>query len=141
MTGLTLRRPGNWLNLLDDFNHWIYETEGTDKDYSLPTVDVREEKDHYLLEAEMPGLTEKDVDIKLEGNLLSIKAEKQEKEESKKDGYLIRERRSRSYSRSFVLPDDVDPEKIEASFKNGVLDLRMPKKPESKPKQIPVKNN
>ncbi len=108
---------------------------------ALPAVDVRETEDAYLMEVELPGLTEKDVDVKLENNLLTVSSKKEEKKEEKKNGYLLRERKASAFARSFVLPDEVDKEKINAEFKNGVLAISFPKAPAAKPKTIPVKVN
>ncbi len=106
---------------------------------NVPTVDIREEEDKYLLEAEMPGIDEKDINVKIENDLLTISTEKDEKNEEKKEGYVLKERRSSSFSRSFVLPKGIDREKIEATMKNGVLTLDIPKAPEAKPKNITIK--
>lgn len=106
-----------------------------------PAVDIREEGDHYLLEAELTGLSEKDIDVKVQDNLLTIASKRAEEHEDKKNGYLLKERRSSSFSRSFVLPKDANRDKIEASFKNGLLSLSIPKLPEAQPKQITVKVN
>ena len=116
-----------------------------DKDFwnfgkNYPTVDVREETDKYVLEADLPGLTEKDIEVKVENELLSISSLKKEEKEEKKDGYLVRERKSTSFARSFVLPKDVNKNAINASFKNGVLTLTLGKSPEAQPKTIDVKS-
>lgn len=107
----------------------------------MPQVDVREEDGKYVLEADLPGLTEKDIDVKVDGNILTISSARKEEKEDKKNGYLIKERTSCSFSRAFTLPDDVARDKINASFKNGLLTLDMEKSPESKPKSIEVKAN
>jgi len=106
-----------------------------------PAVDIREENDKYLLEAELTGLSENDIDVKVQDNLLTIASKKSEQTEEKKNGYLVKERRHSSFSRSFVLPKDADRDKIEASFKNGLLALSIPKLPEAQPKSITVKVN
>ena len=106
---------------------------------NVPSVDVREEDDKYIIEAELPGLTDKDIDVKIENEILSISSKKDDKKEEKKKGYILKERRSSSFCRSFVLPKDVDKDKIDASFKNGILTLDMPKSPDAKPKNIDVK--
>jgi len=106
---------------------------------SVPAVDIRETKEGYLMEVDLPGYTEKDVEVKLDNKLLSVFSKKEEKREEKKDGYVLRERRSSNFSRSFVLPDEVDREKINAEFKNGVLTLTFPKLPQAKEKVIEVK--
>jgi len=102
-------------------------------------VDIRESADAYVVEAEMPGLTDKDVEVKVENDLLTLASKTEASREEKKGGYLLRERRSASFRRSFVLPADVDREKIDARFENGLLVLRLPKNEAAKPKQIEVK--
>jgi HSP20 family protein len=104
-----------------------------------PSVDIREEEDKFILEADMAGLSEKDIDVNLDNNLLTISAEKEDKNEEEKEGYVLRERRASSFKRSFVLPDQVDREGIEAAYKNGVLTLEIAKKPEAKPRSISIK--
>jgi HSP20 family protein len=116
------------------FNEPYFAIEG-----KFPRVDVREEEGKYVLEAELPGLTEKDIDVKVDGNLLTISSAKNEEKESKKDGYLIKERKAYSFCRTFTLPEDVAKDKIEARFANGLLSLEMEKNPEAKPRQITVK--
>jgi HSP20 family protein len=93
------------------------------------------------MEVELPGLTEKDVEVKLDNNLLTISSAKDEKKEEKKNGYVLRERRATRFSRSFVLPEAVDREKIAAEFKDGVLHLTFPKVPAAQPKTIEVKKS
>jgi len=105
----------------------------------VPAVDVRESEDGYVMQAELPGLTDKDVELKIEDNILTLSSRKAEAQEEDKDGYLIRERRSAEFCRTFVLPKDVDREKIKAEFKNGLLAVNLPKVPEAKPRQIDVK--
>lgn len=102
-----------------------------------PVVDVVENEDEYLLEAELPGLSEEDVDVSVEDTLLTINAKKQPSDEERR--YLIRERAGGEFRRSFVLPKDADRSKIEARFKNGVLTLTVKKLPEAKPRQIKIK--
>jgi HSP20 family protein len=107
---------------------------------NYPAVDVKEEKDKYVMEAELPGLTEKDIDVNLDDNMLTISSKKDEEKEEKKDGYLLRERRAYCFKRSFLVPKDVDRNKIDANFKDGLLTLTLEKAPEAKPKKIEVKN-
>jgi len=102
-----------------------------------PRVDVKEEDGKYVLEADLPGQTEKDLEVKVEGNLLTLSSAKSEE---KKNGYIVQERRSAAFSRSFVLPKNVDREKIAANFKNGLLSLTLFKLPEAEPKKIEVKS-
>lgn len=101
-----------------------------------PAVDIREEEDQFLIEAELPGYSEKDMDIKVEDNLLTLKAEK--KESSEEVSYLRKERSSRDYKRTFVLPRNVDSKNIKADFKDGILTLSLGKKEEAKPVSIKI---
>ena len=107
---------------------------------SSPRVDIREDGDKYLLEAELPGATEKDIEVKVEDNLLTISSKHDENKKEEANGYLVRERRYQSYSRCFVLPKDVDREKIDAQFTNGLLTLTLNRAPEAKPKKIEIKS-
>ena len=94
----------------------------------------------YEVTAELPGMDEKNVEVKLANGVLTIKGEKKEEGEKQKD-YHLSERRYGSFQRSFTVPDGVDAEKIEATFKNGVLMVSLPKTPEAqkKEKQIAIK--
>jgi HSP20 family protein len=106
-----------------------------------PAVDVVETGNAYELAADLPGIDEKNIEVKLAQGGLTIKGEKQEEKEEKKKDYYLHERQIGSFERHFALPEGVDTDKIEASFKNGVLTVRLPKKPEAiKPeKKIEVK--
>jgi HSP20 family protein len=106
-----------------------------------PAVDVRENENEYLMEVELPGLTDNDIELNVEDNILTLSSKKEESKEEKEDGYLIRERRSHEFARTFVLPKDVNRDKINAEFKNGLLMVSIPKKPEAKPRKIDVKSN
>ncbi len=126
------------LSLLNSFDR-LFDGIFDDQAVSVPPVDVRETENGWHMEVDLPGLSEKDVEVKLENNLLTISSRKEQKEEQKKNGYLLRERRASSFCRSFVLPDEVDREKIEASFANGVLSLSFSKVPAAQPRTIEVK--
>ena len=126
------------LSLLNSFDR-LFDGIFDDRAVSVPAVDVRETETGWNMEVDLPGLTEKDVEVKLDNNLLTVSSRAEEKQEEKKNGYLLRERRSSSFCRSFVLPDDVDREKIEAAFANGVLSLSFAKLPTALPKTIEVK--
>jgi len=107
----------------------------------MPAVDVAESDKAFELTAELPGMEEKNIEVKVvDGNLI-IKGEKLEEKEEKKKDYYLHERRFGSFERSFELPEGVDVDKIEAAFKKGVLTVTLPKKPEAqKPaKKIEVK--
>ncbi|MGO8694954.1 MAG: Hsp20/alpha crystallin family protein [Rectinemataceae bacterium] len=106
-----------------------------------PAVDVREEDQRYVIEAELPGLSEKDIKLEIKGGILNLstssREEKSEEDKSKK--WLRRERREFSFARSFELPEDIDGDKIDARFKDGLLVVELPKKPETAPRVVPVK--
>ncbi len=140
MNYLTTYKPRG-LKVLGDFDR-VLDSFFDDVPFwrnNAPSVDIREEEDKYIMEAEIPGFSKKDLDIKVEDNLLTIASNKEEDKEENKNGYLLRERRQASFSRCFVLPKNVDRDKIDANYKNGVLTLSLPKTPEAKPKTIDVK--
>ncbi len=102
-------------------------------------VDVLEDKDQVVLKAELPGVNPKDVDLHVEDNVLTISGEKKLEHEDKKDSYLRIERYYGKFSRAFTLPPYVDPNQVSAEYKDGVLTVTLPKRPETKPRQIQVK--
>jgi len=107
-----------------------------------PAVDIVEKEKAYEVTAELPGMDEKSIEVKLVNGDLTIKGEKQEEKEEKKKDYYLHERHFGSFERRFAVPAGVDAEKIEASFQKGVLMVTLPKKPEAiKPeKKIEVKS-
>jgi len=109
---------------------------------STPAVDVVESDKAYEITAELPGMDEKNIEVKVANDVLTIKGERQEEKEEKKKDYYLRERSFGSFERSFGLPEGVDADKIEASFKKGVLTLTLPKKLEAQKsaKTIDVKS-
>jgi HSP20 family protein len=104
----------------------------------MPSVDILEKDGNLILRAELPGMTEKDIDLKIEGDTLTLKGERKMENEDKKSNYHRVESFYGSFSRSFRLPDTVDYEKIDAKYKNGVLTVTLPQIPEVKPREIPV---
>lgn len=108
---------------------------------AAPATDIVEKDNAYELTVELPGLDEKNIEVKLSDGTLTIKGEKREEKEEKKKDYFLQERHFGSFERSFTVPEGVDADKIEASFKKGVLTMMLPKKPEAqKPsKKIDVK--
>jgi HSP20 family protein len=96
-----------------------------------PAVDVVETDNAFELTADLPGIDEKDIEVKLAQGGLTIRGEKQEEKEEKKKDYYVHERHFGSFERHFALPEGVDTDKIEASFKNGVLTVKLPKKAEA----------
>jgi HSP20 family protein len=104
----------------------------------IPAMDLVEEGDHYVLRADLPGLSEDDVKVELEDNVLTISGERKSEHEERKDGYYRVERAAGKFSRSLTLPEGVDPESVQAHFKNGVLEVRVPKPEERKPRRVAI---
>jgi HSP20 family protein len=103
-----------------------------------PMFDVRETNDAFILQADMPGVLEKDLDISLVSNRLTISGKRESEQEVKGETYYRSERTWGNFSRSFTLPTDVDANKVAAELKNGVLIIQLPKTGESMTKHIPV---
>ncbi len=110
-------------------------------DWAVPAVDVAETDKAYEVTAELPGMDEKSIEVKFADGVLTIKGEKQEEKEEKKKDYHLSERSFGSFQRAFQVPDGVDADKIEASFKKGVLTVTLPKSTETQKaaKKITVK--
>jgi HSP20 family protein len=98
---------------------------------TVPAVDVVENGNAYKVTAELPGLSEKDIDVRFVDGVLTIKGEKQEEKEDKSEDYYVSERRYGSFRRCFRVPDGVRADKIDASFKNGILTVQLPKAAEA----------
>jgi HSP20 family protein len=104
----------------------------------MPAVDVFEKADRFVVKAELPGMKEEDIDVSVVGDTLSIKGEKKTETEVKEEDYYRCERSYGSFYRSIPLPPNVDSNKIEASFDDGVLEVALPKSAKVKPKKIAV---
>jgi HSP20 family protein len=108
-------------------------------DVRAPAVDVFEEKDDIVVKAEIPGMDKDNIEVNLTDHTLTIKGEKKKEEEVKEENYYRSERSYGSFFRTLELPKDVYADKVKATFKNGVLEVRMPKTEEAKTKEIKVK--
>jgi HSP20 family protein len=104
----------------------------------MPAMDLVESGDHFVLRADLPGLSEEDVKIELEDTTLTISGERKAEHESNGEGYYRLERASGSFSRTLQLPKGIDPEAVSASFDRGVLEVRIPKPEERKPRRIEI---
>jgi len=104
----------------------------------LPAVDILEKEGNLILRAEVPGINEKDIELKLEGNVLTLKGEKKVEHEEENNNYHRMESSYGAFSRAFTLPDTVDRDHIKADYKNGILTITIPQKPEVRPREIPV---
>jgi len=116
---------------------WPYRSAENHQAWA-PAVDILEKDGNLILEAHLPGVVEKDIDLKLEGHVLTLNGERKLENEENQKNYHRRESYFGSFSRSFTLPDTVDSEKIKAEYKNGILTVTIPQKPEVRPRSIPV---
>ena len=104
----------------------------------IPAMDLVETEDAFVLRADLPGLSEQDVNIELEDNVLTVSGERKAEHEERKEGYYRVERASGSFSRSLTLPEGVDPEAVSANFERGVLEVRVPKPEQRKPRRVAI---
>lgn len=105
----------------------------------MPAFDISEADDHFIVRADLPGIDAKNLDISLSGNVLTIRGEKKDERTEEKENYYYCERKFGSFSRSFTLPSDVKEEGIEATYKDGVLQVNIPKSETARSKKIEVK--
>ncbi|MDR3161905.1 MAG: Hsp20/alpha crystallin family protein [Spirochaetaceae bacterium] len=150
MKAVSLYRPVSIENVMEEFDRYLEAFFGdspqANRTYGyLPAVDIRETDGAYVLEAELPGYEEKDLEIHVDNRTLIIQSKKEEasKEKEKeaaspKGRYFIRERRKSAFTRSFKLPEDADHEAISAGFKNGLLTLEIKKRAETKKRFIQI---
>lgn len=104
----------------------------------IPAMDVVETQDHFILRADLPGLGEEDVSIELEDTVLTVSGERKVEHEEGEEGYFRVERATGAFSRSLTLPEGVNADSIEASFANGVLEIRVPKPEARKPRKVSI---
>ena len=104
----------------------------------IPAMDLVETKGHFILHADLPGLTEGDVKIEVEDDVLTISGERTAEHEEQREGYYRIERASGRFARSLTLPDGIDASSIEATFRNGVLEVRVPKPDERRPQRVSI---
>jgi HSP20 family protein len=116
----------------------------SDEEFSMakwaPPVDIYETDNEIVLKAELPEIKKEDVEINVENNVLTLKGVRKFEKETKKENYHRVERSYGSFKRSFTLPTNVDQERINASFSDGILKIEMTKREEAKPKQIEIKS-
>lgn len=109
-----------------------------EEDAVAPAVDILERDGDLLLRVELPGMEEKDIELKLEGRVLTLRGERRFENEDQRGNYHRIERRYGSFNRSFTLPDTADLDKVKANYKNGVLTVTVPQRPDTKPREIAV---
>jgi len=151
MKAVSLYRPNTIHNALSDFDRYFESffgdnllAPGTRTFNHLPAVDVRETEKSYVMDMELPGYDEKDIEIHIDGSSLSIASKHEETrdakdEEDNKGTWILRERRVNSFSRSFKLPENANPEDVTAEFKNGILSMEIKKRAEAQKRTIQIK--
>jgi len=147
MKALTMYRPNTIQNALSDFDRY-FESFFGDSVLSpatrilnrLPAVDVRETEKAYIVDMELPGYDEKDIEIHIDGASLSIASKQEEAVNKEADNgtWLLRERHVSSFSRSFKLPENANPEEVNAEFKNGILKMEIQKRAEAQKRAIRI---
>jgi HSP20 family protein len=143
LTKSTERLPVFFDDFFKPWNEW-FDTSGSmfGRALTVPPVNITENKDQYMVSLAVPGMKKDDFKIDVEGNMLTISSEKEESKEEKDKKFTRKEYSYSSFSRSFTLPEEVNKEKIEAKYEDGVLKLMLPRKEEAKKpsaKQIAVK--
>lgn len=131
-------------SLADRFNRALGTVGSRERDEEMslgtwaPPVDISEDKDRITLTAELPGFSEDQVEVQMEGGVLTIRGERKFEEEKEGRNYHRLERSYGTFVRSFTLPNNVDRDQIRASFNNGLLEIEMPKRAEARPRQIKI---
>jgi HSP20 family protein len=157
MKAVSLYRPNTIHNALSDFDRYFESFFGdnlmspvTRAFNHLPAVDVRETEKSYVMDMELPGYDEKDIEIHIDGSSLSIASKHEETRDAKDEEdnkgsagnqgtWILRERRVNSFSRSFKLPENANPEDVTAEFKNGILSMEIKKRAEAQKRTIQIK--
>jgi HSP20 family protein len=120
------------------FDDWLSpRAHGEARGWS-PAVDMIDKKDEIVLRADVPGLDQKDIHVSVENGMLTIRGTRQEEREAKEEDYYCCERWAGSFSRTMALPSGIDPDKIKATFKNGVLEVHVPKSAQAVGKSIEI---
>jgi HSP20 family protein len=104
----------------------------------IPAMDLVESEEHLVLRADLPGMSEDDIEIEIKDNVLTVSGERKAEEERKEEGYYRVERTYGSFSRSLTLPEGVSADEVSASFDKGVLEVRIPKPEERKPQRVQI---
>jgi HSP20 family protein len=145
MISLIRRDPLRTFNSLQEqfsrlFDDPSFRVTGNDSALTAwsPAVDIYETEQELVMRADLPDLSEKDIDVRVENNMLTIRGERKIEKNLSEDNYLRMERAYGSFSRSFSLPNTVNTEQIKADYRNGVLTVTLPKREDSKPKQVKV---
>lgn len=123
--------------MLDSFFNDLQGEEVSNRGW-VPPVDIQETEEAYRLSAELPGLTKDDINITLENNVLRLSGERKFEKDVKKESFHRIERTYGSFTRAFALPQQVNPEGVQAAFENGILTITVPKAEQAKPRKISI---
>jgi HSP20 family protein len=104
----------------------------------IPAMDLIEAGEHFVLKADLPGMTESDVNIEIENNVLTVSGERKTEHEEKHEGYYRLERATGAFARSLTLPEGIDADAVKATFDNGVLEVRIPKPVQAQPRKVQI---
>lgn len=130
-----------WKEMEDFWSRFAGERPLTESSFGwTPPVDITESENSISVKAELPGLEPKDIEVEAKGDLLILKGQKKMEEERKEEKFYCQERFSGSFQRAFRLPSEVQPDKVDAVFKNGILTINIPKSEESKQRKIEIKS-
>ena len=145
MTMITRWDPFREFNTITDrMNRLFQDTYGTQSREEgltssfVPAVDIYEDEHYVTVKMEVPGIDQKDIDVRLENNTLTVRGERKFEKDEKEENFHRIERRYGSFYRAFTLPNTLDSEKVQADYEGGVLKIKLAKKAEAKPKQIKV---
>jgi HSP20 family protein len=144
MTVLTRWDPFREFSTLQDRMNRLFRDSYGEREEALttssfaPAVDVYEDDHNLTLKIEVPGIDEKDIDVRVENNVLSVHGERKFEKEEKEENFRRVERQYGSFTRSFTLPNTVDTDRVQANYEKGILKIQLAKKAEAKPKQIKV---
>jgi HSP20 family protein len=150
MKTLTMYRPNTIQNALCDFDRYFESFFGDSilapaarMFNHIPAVDIQETENSYVLDMELPGYDEKNIEVHVDGSNLTISSKEEDVREEKKNTensgtFILRERKSSSFTRSFKLPENADPEAVNAAFKNGILNLQIKKRAEAQKRTIQI---
>jgi HSP20 family protein len=139
-------RRSNWLSLMPDidlfdrmFEDWNVPSLCSEERVVVPAFDISETEKEYVISGEIPGIEPKDLEVTLNDGILTVKGEKKQESEEKEENYHRVERHYGSFQRSFRLPENIKRDDLDASYKDGILKLTLPKSEESEVKRIEVK--
>lgn len=144
MNGITCWDPFHNLSTLQEQVNRLFDSKFSHSGGTatltawVPSVDVYETENELVIKADLPEIAEKDLDVRVENNMLTVRGERKLEQKVKEDNYLRMERSYGAFSRSFSLPNTVDTQAVKAEYKNGVLSVTLPKRAESKPKQVKI---